>query len=150
MEFTNINSKNFELKNLDNSLNTTSQVYQIDLSDDLNVKFFTNIYSCKPNISLKFNNLDDLHRLKNADKILFNKENIDHNKDIRRVKNYSNDLGNKNITSKFYYFRARKLEKLLEVIPAYVVLNGQRELVLSSSYPTADFSKNTSSKDFFS
>ena len=45
MEFTNINSKNFELKNLDNSLNTTSQVYQIDLSDDLNVKFFTNIYS---------------------------------------------------------------------------------------------------------
>ena len=149
MEFTNINSKNFELKNLDNSLNTTSQVYQIDLSDDLNVKFFTNIYSCKPNISLKFNNLDDLHRLKNADKILFNKENRDHNKDIRRVKNYSNDLGNKNITSKFYYFRARKLEKLLEVIPAYVVLNGQRELVLSSSYPTADFSKNTSSKDFF-
>jgi hypothetical protein len=149
MEFTSLQSESFKQICKFNNLSFRSQPFQIDSSHDLTVNFFKDIYAYPPKINVKFTKLDDFNNLTKANKIIFDKGTSKSDSMNGNDSSYSNSLLNKNFTSKFYSARTRKLEKLLEVIPVYVILNGQRELIISSAQSNS-FLETISPKDIIS
>lgn len=135
MNFINTTSNVHKSINVSNHFIYTSEIFQITSPNDLTVEFFKGIYTYPPKIKLKFDKLDDFSDFKKVDDIFFQKEDINIDSEFNTIDSYSNSFLNKKFTSKFYSLQARKLEKSLDVVPVYVVLNGYRELITSSSRP---------------
>ena len=120
MKFTNIKPEIYNSIGIENNPYCISQPFQINSSSDATIDFFKGIYSYPPKIKLKFNKLDDFSRFKNLSTTLLLQDSTLAVNDGVRIPHLSSRLG--------------KSAKQMEVIPAYVVLNGQQELVVSSSY----------------
>ena len=120
MKFTNIKPESYSLTNINNNSYCVSQPFQINSSYDPTIDFFKSIYTYPPKISLKFRKLDDFSRFNELSTALFLPDNGALETTFRLKTLPKNP-------------KEKKSTKALEVVPAYVILNGQRELVVSSS-----------------
>ena len=120
MKFTNIKPESYSLTNINNNPYCVSQPFQINSSYDPTIDFFKSIYTYPPKISLKFRKLDDFSRFNELSTALFLPDNGALETTFRLKTLPKNP-------------KEKKSTKALEVVPAYVILNGQLELVVSSS-----------------
>ena len=118
MKFTNIKPESYNLTNINNNSYCVSQPFQINSSYDPTIDFFKSIYTYPPKISLKFKKLDDFSRFNDLSKTLFLQDNGTLENTLKTLPKNPKE---------------KKSTKALEVVPAYVILNGQLELVVSSS-----------------
>ena len=118
MKFTNIKPESYNLTNINNNSYCVSQPFQINSFYDPTIDFFKSIYTYPPKISLKFKKLDDFSRFNDLSKTLFLQDNGTLENTLKALPKNPKE---------------KKSTKALEVVPAYVILNGQLELVVSSS-----------------
>jgi hypothetical protein len=109
--------------NINSSSYFSFQSHQISSSYDPTIDFFKYIYTYPPRISLNFKKLDDFSRFDNhsSNSLFFPTGET--------TKNISGTLSKD--------LKENRFVRALEVVPTYVILNGQRELITSSPYPNS-------------
>jgi hypothetical protein len=129
---------------------TTNGLFRISPKKSKTIEFFDDLYKYPPKFRVKWNTIDELHEdlsmsynyrvINNNSPFLNVLTGLFNNEEDGSIKKteyalsaYLEGYFNKITSTRFYAKQVKQLQDSLKQIPVYVVLNGQGEIVLSTS-----------------
>lgn len=113
---------------------TTSEIQLKTANGSKVVDYFQHIYSYPPKIKIKWNSLDELKDdlfVGSKKDWVFNENSDAAVSENYTISDYTNGFLDKINSSNFFLKKTKKIQNALAHIPVFVVMNGQKEIVLS-------------------